>query len=68
MKEVLINVDGMVCNGCENRIQNAIQNIEGVNKVKANYKKGIVKIKLDGEININEIKEKIEDIGFKVKE
>lgn len=30
MKEIIINVEGMACEGCENRIQNAVNNIDGV--------------------------------------
>ena len=67
MEEIIINVKGMACKGCENRIQNAVKTIEGVQEVVADHKTGIVKVKAN---NINEklIKEKIEDIGFEVKD
>lgn len=68
MKEIIIKVNGMVCNGCENRVQNALKTIEGVEDVKANYKNGIVKITLKNEVEEKTIKEKVEDIGFEVKE
>lgn len=68
MKELVITVEGMVCNGCENRLQNVVKQIEGVEKVNANHKDGTVTIILNQEINKDLIKEKIEDIGFKVKE
>lgn len=67
MKEIIIKVEGMECTGCENRIQNAVKQIEGVEQVIANHKNGEVRITLNKEINENEIKEKIEDIGFEVK-
>lgn len=67
MKELIIKVDGMVCNGCENRVQNVVKQIEGVEKVVANHKNGTVTITLNKEINQEKIKEKIEDIGFTVK-
>lgn len=44
MRETIINVKGMVCGGCENRIKNALEEIKGVEKVEADYKTGIVKI------------------------
>ena len=56
MKETIIKVEGMVCNGCENRVQNALKTIEGVEST-SKY-----------EVTENSMKEKIEDIGFKVKE
>lgn len=68
MKELIIKVEGMVCNGCENRVQNVVKQIEGVEKVIANHKNGTVIIILNKEIDKEIIKEKIEDIGFKVKE
>lgn len=66
-KELIIKVEGMVCNGCENRVQNVVKQIEGVEKVFANHKNGTVTIILNKEIKQEIIKERIEDIGFKVK-
>ncbi len=68
MKETIIKVTGMVCNGCENRVQNALKTIEGVENVVANYKNGTVTITSKEEVSENVMKEKIEDIGFEVKE
>jgi len=68
MKETIIEVEGMVCNGCENRVQNALKTIEGIEKVVANYKNGTVAITSKEEITEEIMKEKIKDIGFKVKE
>lgn len=68
MKEIKLNVCGMVCEGCEKRVVNALTTIDGVGKVIANYENGTVIIKTNEEIPISIIKEKIEDIGFEVKE
>ncbi len=68
MSEIKLNVNGMVCNGCENRVKNALSNIEGIQEVIADYKSGTVTIKANDNIDVNTIKEKIEDIGFEVKE
>ena len=68
MKETIIKVEGMVCNGCENRVQNALKNIDGVENVVADHTNGIVKVTSKSEVQENVMKEKIEDIGFKVKE
>lgn len=65
MKEIVLKVKGMACGGCENRIQNAIKNMEGIEEVIANHKDGTVTI-VAKEIDINVIKEKIEDLGFDV--
>lgn len=66
MKKVKIKVNGMECEGCQNRIKNTLEGIKEVKEVNANYKTGIVIITLNEEININKLEEKIEDIGFEV--
>lgn len=66
MKEIILNVEGMMCEGCENRIQNAVKNMEGVETVVANHQEGTVKLSLNENADISKIKEKIEDIGFTV--
>lgn len=66
MKEITINVKGMVCGGCEKRVVNALSEIEGIEEVVANHINGTVIIKTEKEIEKNIIKEKIEDIGFEV--
>ena len=66
MKEIIIKVNGMVCGGCENRVQNALKSMKGIKKVVADYKSGTVTIASKEEIKETEIKEKIKDIGFEV--
>ncbi len=66
MKKIIINVKGMVCNGCENRIQNALKDFKGVDKVEANHNNGTVTIVPTGCFDKKEVQEKIEDIGFEV--
>ena len=66
MKEIIINVEGMMCGGCEKRIQNSLKNIEGVQEVIANHTENIVKVVSNENVSENILKSKIEDIGFKV--
>lgn len=68
MKETIIKVNGMVCNGCENRVRNALKTIEGIENVVANHINGTVIITSKDEVAESIMKEKIEDIGFEVKE
>lgn len=68
MKETIIKVEGMVCSGCENRVQNALKTIEGIEKIVANHTNGTVTVISKKEVKESIIKEKIEDLGFKVKE
>jgi len=66
MKELILKVEGMMCNGCENRVQNALKNIDGVEDVKANHTDKTVKITLSQDISESILKETIEDIGYEV--
>ncbi len=66
MKKINLKVNGMVCNGCENRIENALMAIEGVKKVKATHQKGLVTITLKKEINKTLLEEAIENLGFEI--
>ena len=62
--ENIIKVDGMMCSGCENRIQNAVKNMPNVVDAIAKHEDGTVTI--IGEVDIEAIKEKISDLGFEV--
>lgn len=66
MKKIEIKTKGMVCGGCENRVKNAISEIEGIEKVNADHKTGLVEIEAKDEVQVEEIEEKIEDIGFEI--
>ena len=66
MKETIINVKGMVCGGCENRVKNALGEVEGIEKVEADYKTGIVKILANENVERETMEDVIEDIGFVV--
>lgn len=66
MKETTIKVKGMMCGGCENRIKNALGEVEGIKEVEANHNTGLVKITSTDEVKKEDMEETIEDIGFEV--
>ncbi len=66
MKKIDLKVNGMVCSGCENRVKNALMNIEGVTKVNANHKKCLVTITAKDEIDKNNIEKVIENLGYEI--
>ena len=47
MKQITIKVKGMVCGGCENRIQNSLKEIKGIQTVEADHNKETVFIQMD---------------------
>ena len=68
MKEIILNVKGMMCEGCENRIKNAVAAIDGVVDVSAKHDTGIVKLIARDNVTEDIVRERIEDIGFTVKD
>lgn len=62
----IIKVKGMMCEGCERRIINALSEIKGIKNVEANHKDGIVKIECDEKLDHSEIITQIQDLGFEV--
>ena len=68
--KIEIRISGMSCTGCENRVENVLKNIENVESVNANYNTGIVEIKTNDikDLNIDVIKETLEDLGYDILE
>ena len=63
-KEINLKVKGMHCEGCENRIKNSLSTIDGVDEVIAKHIDGTVLIKINKEFDLEDIKERIADLGF----
>lgn len=68
MKEINLKVKGMHCEGCENRIKNSLSTIDGIIEVSANHSNGSVIIKVNKDIELDNIKEIIDDLGFEIEE
>lgn len=68
--KIKIRISGMSCTGCENRVENVLKNIENVESVNANYNTGIVEIGTNDikNLNIDVIKETLEDLGYDILE
>lgn len=66
MKELTLNISGMMCTGCENRVKNALNLIKGVEIIEVNHKNGIVKLNINENIEKNTIEETITDLGFDI--
>ena len=66
MNKIIIKVNGMMCEGCENRIKNALNSIDGVENVNANHITGLVELLANETVSQNYIEQKIDDIGFEV--
>ncbi len=66
--EINLNVEGMMCSGCENRVQNSLKTIEGVTNVVASHTNKKVTVTTNGNVEKSVLKEAIEDLGYEVKE
>ncbi|WP_290770659.1 cation transporter [Anaerofustis sp.] len=67
MTKVILNVNGMSCSHCENRVVNALKENQSVKKAKASAKKSIVEVKFDeNKTNIEELSKIITDQGYEV--
>jgi len=68
IQTIKLDIEGMVCQGCETNINNSVNKIEGIVQVKTSYKKGISVIEFDTTItNINDIKKAIQSKGYVIK-
>ena len=66
MKEINLKIEGMHCAGCSTRLEKVLNNLEGVEIAKVSLEAKKATIKYDEtKINIENIKEAIEDAGFK---
>lgn len=68
--KIEIRISGMSCTGCENIVENVLKNIENVESVNANYNTGIVEIETNDikNLDIDVIKEALEDLGYDILE
>lgn len=68
--KIEIKISGMSCTGCENRVENVLKNIENIESVNANYNTGIVEIGTNDikNLDIDVIKETLEDLGYDILE
>lgn len=66
MKSILIKVSGMHCHSCDVNIQETVSELPGVKKVRADFKKGEVKVDFDETKSLpDDIKKKIIEAGYK---
>lgn len=66
MKEIKLNIEGMHCTGCSNRLEKVLNNTDGVEKATVSFeqKQAIITYN-ENQIDIAQIKETIEGAGFK---
>ena len=66
MKNVELNIEGMKCEGCVNRIKNALSTIKGINSFDLSLEDKKLTLSLKKEKTIDEVIKKIEVLGFSI--
>ena len=66
MERKTLSVTGMSCNGCEQTIENALQNVESVTRVDADHEGDTVEVVAEDDIADEDIEAAIEDAGYDV--
>ena len=64
-KKLTINIDGMSCNHCAKKVEDSLKEIDNVKNVKVNLNKKNATITYKDNIDINDIKNKIEKLEYK---
>ena len=62
-----LKVKGMMCEHCERTVSEACRKGKGVISAKADHKKNRVRLQTEGEVDLEEIKNNIRKIGYRVK-
>lgn len=66
-EQVVLEVSGMSCGGCEERISTALGRLEGVRRISADHRSGQVRVAYDpGAVTAQTVRERIADMGYVV--
>lgn len=66
MKRETVSVTGMSCTGCEQNVENALKNFDGVTRVEANHEGGTVEIVVGDDVEEDSLYAAIEQAGYDV--
>ena len=68
MEKLVLNVEGMSCSHCENRVKKAVSAINGVSNVTVDLAGKTVTVEYDSSAaTVKQIKDAIEEQGYDVK-
>ena len=65
-KRIIINIEGMHCDACAKRIDNALEELGDIDSVKVDLKKKLVTVFYDNNIDITLLQKTIEELGYTV--
>lgn len=68
MQKIILDVEGMSCSHCENRVKNAVDALSGVSSVDVSLSEKTVSIEFDpSAVTEKQVKDAIEEQGYEVK-
>lgn len=62
-----IVIEGLHCNSCVEKAENAIKSLSGVTEVKVDLKEAKANIESENELTIKEIRRALDKVGFTLK-
>jgi copper chaperone CopZ len=66
--EVVLSVEGMTCEGCENAIKAGVESLDGIAEVESSHEEAWTRVKYDANAtSVEEISVKITETGYEVK-
>jgi len=66
-KDVTLNIKGMTCGGCENKVKSVLSACEGVSDVSVSHKDGKAGFHLEeGNASVEEVMEAVKKLGYTV--
>lgn len=68
MQKITVQVEGMMCSGCENHVNDAVKKNFEIKSVASSHKEGTTTIITEKEIDEATLKQVIEGQGFDVKD
>ncbi len=66
MKEVILNIDGLCCDHCCHRVEEALNSIEGVSKVKVDKDKEQAVVQAEDSLDNQILIDTLDEAGFDV--
>jgi copper chaperone CopZ len=68
MEQIELRVDGMTCGACEQRIQRALAQLDGVLRSAADHRAGQVRVVLDpARATVAAVRARVEQAGYEVR-
>ncbi len=65
-KKLTVKIEGMGCQHCVTKIENALKEMDEIEKAKVSLEKKEAEVTLEKEIDPNKIKKAVEELGYEV--